>query len=209
MLLDELEIAEPNNATQPLQRINYVGLFINCNLKDAEKNLILTNLWVPEVTYKFPLVEKNKTRNLRFQHRWLQLYKWLAYSEIKQGGFCKVCVDFSKIGGIGGQKLRVLVLKPMDSFKKTLETLKNYTNREYHKLALLKADRFLNICVQKEPEIINTLNEESALADETTDVSVKEQLTLCVRYLVGTGKDRNVHESFLKFTEVTSLTEKI
>lgn len=82
---------------------------------------ILTNLWVPEVTYKFPLVEKNKTRNLRFQHRWLQLYKWLAYSEIKQGGFCKVCVVFSKIGGIGGQKLCVLVLKPMDSFKKALE----------------------------------------------------------------------------------------
>ena len=82
---------------------------------------ILTNLWVPEVTYKFPLVEKNKTRNLRFQHRWLQLYEWLAYSEIKQGGFCKVCVVFSKIGVIGGQKLCVLVLKPMNSFKKALE----------------------------------------------------------------------------------------
>eukprot|EP00102_Acyrthosiphon_pisum_P023824 XP_016661034.1 PREDICTED: uncharacterized protein LOC107884085 [Acyrthosiphon pisum] len=130
MHLDELEIAEPNNATQPLQRINDVGLFINCNLKDAEKNLILTNLWVPEVTYKFPLVEKNKTRNLRFQHRWLQLYEWLAYSEIKQGGFCKVCVVFSKIGGIGGQKLCVLVLKPMNSFKKALETLKNHANQD-------------------------------------------------------------------------------
>jgi len=46
----------------------------------------------------------------------------------------------------------------------------------------------------------------SVLADKTTDVSVKEQLTLCVRYLVGTGKDRNIHESFLKITEVTSLT---
>lgn len=46
----------------------------------------------------------------------------------------------------------------------------------------------------------------SVLADETTDVSVKEQLTLCVRYLVGTGKDINIHESFLKFTEVVSLT---
>jgi hypothetical protein len=38
--LDELEIAEPNNATQPLQRINDIGLFINRNLKDAEKNLV-------------------------------------------------------------------------------------------------------------------------------------------------------------------------
>lgn len=40
------------------------------------------------------------------------------------------------------------------------KTLNNHANHEYHKLALLKADRFLNICMQKEPEIINTLNEE-------------------------------------------------
>lgn len=46
MHLDELEIAEPNNATQPLQRINDVGLFINCNLKDAEKNLVSKLLYL-------------------------------------------------------------------------------------------------------------------------------------------------------------------
>jgi hypothetical protein len=40
------------------------------------------------------------------------------------------------------------------------KTLNNHANHEYHKLALLKADRFLNICMQKEPEIINNLNEE-------------------------------------------------
>jgi hypothetical protein len=88
---------------------------------------ILTNLWVPEVTYKFPLVEKNKTRNLRFQHRWLQLYKWLAYSEIKQGGFCKVCVVFSKIGGIGGQKL--YTRENVFMFKKVKDLFKEYYER--------------------------------------------------------------------------------
>lgn len=54
--------------------------------------------------YKFPLIDKNKSRNFKFQHRWLNLYKWLAYSEIKQGGFCKVSVVLSKTGGIDGQK---------------------------------------------------------------------------------------------------------
>jgi len=70
---------------------------------------------------KFPLIENNKTINLRFQHRWLQSYKWLAYSEIKQSGFCETCVGFSKIDGIGRQKLFVLVVKPMNNFKKALE----------------------------------------------------------------------------------------
>lgn len=44
--MDELEIAEPNYATQPLQRINDIGLFINCNLKDAEKNLVSKLLYL-------------------------------------------------------------------------------------------------------------------------------------------------------------------
>jgi len=40
------------------------------------------------------------------------------------------------------------------------KTLNNHANHEYHKLAFLKADRFLNIFMQKEPIIINTLTEE-------------------------------------------------
>lgn len=44
--------------------------------------------------------------------------------------------------------------------------------------------------------------------DETTDVSVKEQLTLCVRYVVGSGKDVCLSEKFLKYIEINSLTGK-
>jgi len=40
MHLDGIEIAEPKNSTQPLQRINDIGLFINYNLKDVEKYLV-------------------------------------------------------------------------------------------------------------------------------------------------------------------------
>jgi len=49
------------------------------------------------------------------------MFKWLAYSETRQGGFCKVRLVFSRTGGIGCQKLHTLVIKPMDSFKKALE----------------------------------------------------------------------------------------
>lgn len=48
----------------------------------------------------------------------------------------------------------------------------------------------------------------SVLADETTDISVKEQLTLCVRYIAGSGKDVYLCERFLKYIEIDSLTGK-
>lgn len=40
------------------------------------------------------------------------------------------------------------------------KTLKNHAKHEYHKLSLLKADGFLNINLQKEPELINRQNED-------------------------------------------------
>jgi len=45
----------------------------------------------------------------------------------------------------------------------------------------------------------------SVLADETTDVSQKEQLTLYVRYVNGPGDSVKVHESFLKYVKIHSL----
>lgn len=46
------------------------------------------------------------------------------------------------------------------------------------------------------------------LADETTDVSLKEQLTLCVWYVKDNGESAEIHESFLKYIEIHSLTGK-
>jgi len=46
------------------------------------------------------------------------------------------------------------------------------------------------------------------MADETTDVSVSEQLTICVRYLSGTRSNIEINEDFLKFYEISSLTGK-
>lgn len=45
----------------------------------------------------------------------------------------------------------------------------------------------------------------SILADETTDVSTTEQLTLCVRYI---SEDFNVHEKFLSFVPLKALNGK-
>ncbi|KAL4108065.1 hypothetical protein QTP88_018322 [Uroleucon formosanum] len=52
------------------------------------------------------------------------------------------------------------------------------------------------------------LLEKIVRADETTDISVKEQLVLCVRYVVGSDENVFVCERFLKYIEIHSLTGK-
>lgn len=82
---------------------------------------MLSNVWVPNANYKFPVKEKNKSRGLKFQHKWLTEFNWLAYSEIKGGAFCKHCVLFATSGGIGNQPLKQLVKEVFDSWKKAKE----------------------------------------------------------------------------------------
>lgn len=95
---------------------------------------------------------------------------------------------------------------------KDIDHLKNFLSSNYR-------NKYISPSIQNEiistcgdiilKKVVKEVNESryfSVLADETTDISVVEQLTICVRYLVGSGEEKNVHESFLKFTEVTSLT---
>jgi hypothetical protein len=46
----------------------------------------------------------------------------------------------------------------------------------------------------------------SVLSDETTDVSVKEQLTLCVRFVNGTGENAKLCDFFFKYVNIHNLT---
>jgi len=51
----------------------------------------------------------------------MNLFPWLAYSKIRQGGYCKYCVAFAKYGGIGNQPLGQLVVKPFINYKYALQ----------------------------------------------------------------------------------------
>lgn len=62
-----------------------------------------------------------------------------------------------------------------------------------------------DIILKKIVNQVNDLKCFTVLADETTDISVVEQLALCVRYV---EKNKNVNEEFLKFIPVQSLTGK-
>jgi len=60
-----------------------------------------------------------------------------------------------------------------------------------------------DIIQKKIVDKINAAECFAILADETTDVSTKEQLTLCVRYV---DSQNNLCEDFLKYINIDSLT---
>lgn len=86
---------------------------------------MLTELWIPSVNHKFPLVDKSIERYLRFQYNWLVEFNWLAYSDLKSGAFCKFCVLFAKSGGVGCQPLGHLVNSPFKNWIKAKEVGKS------------------------------------------------------------------------------------
>ncbi|XP_060855729.1 zinc finger MYM-type protein 1-like [Metopolophium dirhodum] len=318
LICDTINSEEPGTSSSNvvMSRVNDVGMFIKVdrNLTDNEKHLVLTNAWIPPVSYSFPILEPNKERKLKFQHHWLTSYSWLLYSEIKSGAFCRFCVVFAKCGGVGNQKLGFLSSEPFNNWKKAKEVFNKHSLLEYHKTGALKADSFLSVFSKKQKSIVDALDDDrskqiinnrkrllpiveciilcgkqeialrghrdfgpidftsasaknegnfreilkykvkdddcirsflesdsrnkylspriqneiiaicgdillkkivekinaskcfSVLADETTDISVTEQLTICVRYLSGTGNDVQINEDFIMFVEIHSLT---
>jgi hypothetical protein len=97
---------------------NDVGNFISVRLSESQRLDLLTNVWVPPKNYAFPLLQKFEARKLRFCHKWLDEFSWIAYSELHQGAFCVPCVAFAKSGGKGSQPLGHLVKTKFDNWKK-------------------------------------------------------------------------------------------
>lgn len=95
----------------------------------------------------------------------------------------------------------------MVDFKEFLESVSRYkytSSKIQNKIISTCGDLILEKIVKE----INAAECFSILADETTDVSLKEQLSLCVRYVANTGKEVCLRETFLKFVEIHSLTGK-
>jgi hypothetical protein len=63
-----------------------------------------------------------------------------------------------------------------------------------------------DLILSKLVKIVNSSQCFSELSDEITNVSVKEQITLCVRFVNGTGENAKLGEFFLKYVQVHNLT---
>ena len=77
---------------------------------DEEKYRVLVNAFRPASNYHFP-------SHRAFQSAWLELYSWLSYSPLLNGGFCVPCVLFSQSRG-------QLTTSALRNFARACQTLK-------------------------------------------------------------------------------------
>ncbi|XP_039271809.2 52 kDa repressor of the inhibitor of the protein kinase-like [Styela clava] len=131
---------------------------------DQQKYNFLTNTWKPKSLYKFPRVErkvKGKVRYVSFQRKWLDDYKWLAYSPSQNGGFCKSCRIFAP-ERVSGVQLQVLVKKPMNNYKDATSILAAHATKEYHQLAHTKAENFIQIQRSSRGNVVEQMSQNRA-----------------------------------------------
>jgi hypothetical protein len=129
-------------------------------MSNDEKLDILDHLWIPNVSYNFP---KSGKRNLKFQHSWLYEFKWLAYSDIEDGAYCKICIFFPSpnicVGKGSHEATGRLVLDKYDHWKNAKEDFKKHEKTDYHKFNQLQEKNVLSIKEKKTISIDLQLNE--------------------------------------------------
>ena len=119
--------------------INILGS--GSDIPDVDKYELLTNHFKPGVDYTFPKIANGRS----FQLRWLNMYPWLVYSQQVNGGFCLPCVLFAAKCGYHSSEPGLLVQRPLTKFGKALELLRKHSEKEHHKLAVVRSDGFISV----------------------------------------------------------------
>ncbi|KAL4091320.1 hypothetical protein QTP88_026023 [Uroleucon formosanum] len=143
-----------------LQPNSEVMLNVKKILSDKEKVSILQNVWTPDLKFNFPYDNSGKYKR-KIQIKWLETFKWLAYSKLREGLLCKFCVLFLNLNQAGKgshEKLGKLVLKPLTKLKDVLEDFRYHEKNYYHKNLLLIADKIKAILEKKQDNILVRLN---------------------------------------------------
>ncbi|XP_060844851.1 uncharacterized protein LOC132924504 [Rhopalosiphum padi] len=101
---------------------------------------------------------KSIKRSLRKNH--FEQYKWLTYSNLKSGLFCKYCVLFIVKGG----KYNKITLKKCITKFSNLTgkdgDLEVHNNNKYHINAIQIANDFLKTLINPKKDVINLINNE-------------------------------------------------
>ena len=180
------EGTRPSSATPNHQDI---GTFFNCNLSDDDRYKLIRNAWTPTPSFTYPThQEHGKLR--KFQSQWLQNYPWLAYSKTCDGGICKYCFSFSKVG-----RPTVLVNQTLKLFNKATDKLKAHDKSELHKNAMAQSDNFLRVMDKKNSTIHEQVN--TALTERIA--KNRQKLTSIIKTVIFCGRQnialRGNHES--------------
>ena len=91
-----------------------IGAWVGKSMNDKDRYDLLMKTWRPGQSYQLPHAYRSgKKRYLSQKH--LDDFPWLAFSHVKSGLFCKVCIAFSQKEG-GKQELGYLVTKPLSRY---------------------------------------------------------------------------------------------
>ena len=138
-------------------------------------------MWIPDNTFIFPACGP---RNLRFQLKWLYRWRWLAYSEVQGGAFCKFCALFSSFGGIGDQPLGQLCSLKFNNWKCAIEKFSNHEICQYHKNSIATVENLSKIASKKQLPIDLQLDNKArrqVLENRKNIVPIIETIFLCGR----------------------------
>ncbi|XP_021732137.1 zinc finger MYM-type protein 1-like [Chenopodium quinoa] len=139
-------------------------------------------------------------KNRRFCAKWFDTWTWLEYSVEKDAAYCFPCYLFKDENAFGGD---AFVSDGFKSWNRSDLIRKHVGNPEYSKVVLKNAPSNCQLISPKvQKDIINACAKEttkamledidgglfSILADESADVSDKEQLALCLRYVNRKGE---------------------
>lgn len=144
-----------------------IGAFSDKNPQphnDQEIYSYLTKTWVPPVSYKFPATGK---RNLKFQASWFQGFPWLAYSEVKRGAFCKMCVVFAGRIEVGKGKHvapGALLSQPFVNWKDAKECFKAHQNNLYHQGVAISVQNFISVFEQRQKDVCTQLDKQFSVS---------------------------------------------
>ena len=150
------ETPDADRATKNLvlQPSNDISLCIGKTYTQAERLQMLKNIWIPDQSFNFSITGTNH-QNLRFWYRWFIRFKWLAYSYLENGAFCKHCVLFgSKAGsGVGNQPLGTLCAVKFQKWKNALERFADHESTKYHRDSVVAAETVMSILSRKQDSI--------------------------------------------------------
>ena len=128
------------------------------SLSRQHKFTLSKSHFTPGDNYVFLKTTKNKMR--LFQVSWLKTYPWLVYSESEDGGYCKCCVLFAHLAS--NITTGTLVKLPMKNWNKVTDILKDHQKKEYHVIASLRANDFLQSAERPETSITSIIDNEAA-----------------------------------------------
>lgn len=177
---------------------NDIGLYVNCaDIPDDVKDRAYSKVWTPPSDYEFePSVSKDGKRR-KFQHHWLQRYKWLAFSDVQSGAFCKTCVLFhakAEAGKGSHQPCKSLVTTPFTKWKHAIEAFESHSQTDYHKRATIDAQNFLDVMRGKVDSVHMQLNQQAKDIFQDSKAKLRaivETIVLCGRQDIALRGDKD------------------